>query len=214
MVRCGCASDQCSCTIIAGDGAEVTGTGTKTNPYVLTAVAGSAGSGDGTGRFSGEISLYAGNVPPPGWLVCNGAALNRNVYAGLFAAIGVQYGAGDGSTTFNLPDITSRFPVGVSGSFPRGGKGGKTTLTLTTANMPEHSHTIASSGSHSHVLDLATTTGSTGANLPTGGLVRDRGSSAAVAADGAHTHTAGSTGGGSPVDVMPPYIAVNYIIKT
>lgn len=61
---------------------------------------------------AGTVIAYAGNTIPSGYLICNGAAISRTTYAALFAAIGATYGAGDGSTTFNLPDLTDRFVQG------------------------------------------------------------------------------------------------------
>lgn len=61
----------------------------------------------------GVMWAYGGSVAPPGWLLCDGAAISRTTYAALFALIGVAYGAGDTTTTFNVPSATSRFPIGV-----------------------------------------------------------------------------------------------------
>jgi microcystin-dependent protein len=60
----------------------------------------------------GTVIAFAGNSAPAGYLICNGAAVSRTTYAGLFAVIGTTYGAGDGSTTFNLPDLTDKFIQG------------------------------------------------------------------------------------------------------
>lgn len=60
----------------------------------------------------GVVTAYAGSVAPQGWLFCDGAAISRTTYANLFAAIGTAYGAGDGSSTFNLPDFRGRMLVG------------------------------------------------------------------------------------------------------
>ncbi len=64
-------------------------------------------------RFPGEIIMTARATPPDNWLVCNGAAVSRTQYAKLYNAIGIMYGPGDGGTTFNLPDLRGRFPIGV-----------------------------------------------------------------------------------------------------
>lgn len=61
------------------------------------------------GTPAGNVSAFAGSIPPPGWLVCNGAPISRTVYASLYATVGVTYGSGDGSTTFNLPDLRGIF---------------------------------------------------------------------------------------------------------
>ena len=65
-------------------------------------------------RPTGSYILFAGKTVPDGYLLCNGAAVSRTTYAKLFAVIGTTYGAGDGSTTFNLPDLNERFLQGTS----------------------------------------------------------------------------------------------------
>ena len=64
----------------------------------------------------GSISLFAGAALPEGYLLCDGAALSRTVYAELFSAIGTTWGEGDGSTTFNLPDFSGKFIRGTGGN--------------------------------------------------------------------------------------------------
>jgi len=64
------------------------------------------------GNIVGEVGFFARNTAPEGWLKANGAAVSRSTYAGLFAEVGTTYGAGDGSTTFNLPDMRGEFPRG------------------------------------------------------------------------------------------------------
>lgn len=72
----------------------------------------------------GIIEIWPGNTPPDGWLLCNGQAVSRTTYANLFSVLGTAYGQGDGSTTFNVPDVTGRVPVGANGTYPLAGKGG------------------------------------------------------------------------------------------
>ena len=64
----------------------------------------------------GSISLFAGTTAPNGWLICDGSAVSRTTYANLFSVIGTTYGSGDGSTTFNIPDLQGRVPVGYKSS--------------------------------------------------------------------------------------------------
>lgn len=82
-------------------------------------------------RPPGEVTAYAGATVPSGWLACDGAAVSRTTYAALFAAIGTAFGAGDGSTTFAVPNLADRFPTGKSGSAP--GATGSRTYQMTTA---------------------------------------------------------------------------------
>jgi microcystin-dependent protein len=127
----------------------------------------------------GTIAPYGGNVAPAGWFICNGAAISRTTYAELFAVIGTSYGAGDGSTTFNLPDLRGRaaFGVGSSAPFTALGNSGGTisqtpglshSLAVDIANinvpLPNHVHTVPGH-SHGHSLTTgASNTGSAGAH--------------------------------------------------
>ena len=92
----------------------------------------------------GTISAYGSITPPDGWLICDGSAVSRTTYSKLFAVIGTYYGAGNGSTTFNLPNLKGSIPVGYDSSQTEfnaiGKSGGEKTHKLTTAEMPTHSH--------------------------------------------------------------------------
>lgn len=157
MPRCsGCSGDRCSCVIQAGENVTITGAGTYVDPFIVTAVAGEGGSGDGW--TAGDVKMTARSSAPAGWLVANGAAVSRSSYADLFAAIGVAFGPGDGSTTFNLPDLAGRFPLGADGSHPLGAVGGAETTTISVAQMPAHNHNgvTGGGGSHSHSGTTAT----------------------------------------------------------
>jgi microcystin-dependent protein len=207
------------------------------------------------------IMPFAGSTAPSGWLFCTGGELSRADEAGLFSAIGTTYGAGDGSTTFNLPDMRDRMPVGAGATYPLGATGGEATHRLSVAEMPSHTHTqnshnhtqnshnhaqnshthgdtfaVGSAGAHAHTFDVNNEGNSGGPPLV--GSNRAAGSRSTDSA-GAHTHplngavvaaTASnvaatatnvaatavnqSTGGGDAHNNMPPYIAMNYIIKT
>lgn len=84
-----------------------------------------------------------------GCLICDGAPVSRATYAALFAAIGTAYGAGDGSATFNVPDLRARFPTGATLDSDRGQRGGEATHTLSPSEMPVHNHPLTDNG-HSH----------------------------------------------------------------
>ena len=103
----------------------------------------------------GLIEPFAGTVAPTGYLFCDGAAVSRDTYAALFAVIGTTYGAGDGSTTFNLPDMTGRVPLGVSNSHALASTGGSETVTLDSTTIPSHVHTVPQ---HGHANDIKFTT--------------------------------------------------------
>lgn len=103
----------------------------------------------------GLIYMFGGSVAPSGFLICDGSSISRSTYADLFSAIGTTYGAGDGSTTFNLPDMSGRVPIGVSLDIALGDVGGEETHTLLTNELPSHSHGIPS---HGHTNSIKATT--------------------------------------------------------
>jgi microcystin-dependent protein len=146
----------------------------------------------------GAALLYAGTAAPAGWLVCNGAVLNVSTYPALFAAIGSTYG-GNGVTTFALPDLRGRVPVGAGAgagltSRTLGTMLGAETHRLTTAEIPPHAH-------EQHAGDVAAGVYGGGGRYADG---------ADGAATGINTSLAG---GNSPHNNMQPSLVVNYIIK-
>ena len=104
---------------------------------------------------AGVIMPFAGIRVPAGYLPCDGRAVSRTTYATLFGVIGTTYGAGDGSTTFALPNLGGRVPLGTSSSHTLGTSGGAETVTLQTANLPAHGHTIPAHG-HAHTIKATT----------------------------------------------------------
>ena len=107
---------------------------------------------DVASAVTGAVQLYAGSSAPSGWLICNGQAVSRTTYAALFAVIGTTYGTGDGSTTFNVPNLVNKT---VRGAETIGKTGGADTVTLTTANLAAHTHGVGTlatnnTGAHTH----------------------------------------------------------------
>ena len=99
---------------------------------------------------AGTLTMFAGDTAPAGWLMCDGSAVDRTTYADLFAVLGTQYGLGNGTTTFNLPNIQNRFPVGkgpTSWSDTLNKKGGSKDLIVVshTHSTPNHTHTASGS---------------------------------------------------------------------
>ena len=127
-----------------------------------------------------------------GWLLCDGSAVSRTTYSTLFAAIGTTFGSGNGSTTFNLPDLRGRFALGVSSGHALATKGGAETVTLTVDQIPSHSHTVS-------ISHYSQSSGN-------GSVDKKSGTSSA-------TFTTSNTGGGQAHNNMPPYLSLNYIIK-
>ena len=174
---------------------------------------------------AGVVLPYAGATAPSGWLLCDGSAVSRTTYANLFAAIGTAFGTGDGSTTFNLPDLRGRVAVGkdnmggsaasrmttagsgvdgatltapeameqlLDAQITLGANGGAETHTLTTPQMPAHSHNTGATIS--------------GRNTSTGG-----GETIVYAGN---TYASTSVGGGGAHNNTQPSIVLNSIIRT
>ena len=144
---------------------------------------------------AGFIYPLASEVVPEGFLLCDGAEYGRQEYPELFTAIGTMYGEGNGSTTFNVPNLQTRVPVGSGDGYELGDVGGEESHTLTTDEMP----------SHSHLQYVGANSGSWGVRLD-------------YSSDGScHKYPQGETGtagGSQPHNNMQPYTVVNYIIAT
>jgi len=154
--------------------------------------------------FVGEIRMFAGNFAPAGWAFCNGAVIPISENETLFNLIGTTYG-GDGQTTFALPDLQSRVPIHVGQGFALGQSGGTETVTLTTSQIPAHSHVpqcFAGAGNQSK---------------PDGGVWAS--SNPATYYDNTAPSLTmapaaiGSTGGSQPHDNMIPFLVINFIIS-
>lgn len=162
----------------------------------------------------GVVVMYAGTTAPSGALMCNGAAVSRTAYARLFAAIGTAYGAGDGSTTFNVPNLNGRVVVGVGSAGGLGATGGAAEVTLTEAQIPSHAHTgrTDDAGAHSH----STFKRTEGVNTGTWWEAEVVAGENRTSTDGNHSHSFATnlTGGGQAHNNMQPYVVMNYIIKT
>lgn len=159
---------------------------------------------------AGMVAMTATSAAPAGWLICNGGAVSRTTYAGLFAAIGTQHGAGDGSTTFNVPNLKGRTVMGVDSSDSNfnsyGEVGGAKTHTHGTTGLAAMINIVLGSDTpvqyyrKTGVDAFTTTHGAPGAAA--GGHTESSGSGAGIKGD---------TDAGSS---LPPYMALHYIIKT
>ena len=138
---------------------------------------------------AGVVSFFGGINVPEGYLVCNGAAISRTIYAALFEAIGTRYGTGDGSTTFNLPDLRGEFIRGWDNG--RGIDSGRLIASAQGQAIQSHTHSITEIGTDS---------------ISSGGSITNFRSGAGTTATG----VTGSTGGG---ETRPRNIAMLPIIK-
>lgn len=183
----------------------------------------------------GAVMPYAGSSAPTGWLLCQGQAVSRTTYAALFAAIGTTYGGGDGSTTFNVPDLSGRVVAGKEVSATRltaaiagfngdtlGAAGGNQRLHQHThaVSDPGHGHGVNDPG-HAHNILLGTYTPAVvsrasfgdGTNQGIhGGVVQSSGTGIGIVANGTGISIQNS-GAGAAQNVQPT-IVLNYIIAT
>lgn len=147
---------------------------------------------------TGTITAFAGVSAPEGWLLCHGQAISRDDYGALFDVIGTTYGAGNGTTTFNVPDARGRTGVGAgqgAGLTSRalGAMFGTETHTLTTNEIPSHSHTSNGTLNYYAAGYHFVTSGGIGYAL-------EQRATNATGGDGAHNN-------------IQPSLALNYIIK-
>jgi microcystin-dependent protein len=162
------------------------------------------------------IVPWSSSSVPTGYLECNGANVSRSTYAALFAVIGTTYGSGDGSSTFGLPDLQDRTPMGKSGTKAVASTGGANTVSTTgnvggsTANA---SITEAQLASHSHSGDRNYDRGTSNPN-PSNPRVTGTVNSGSTGSGSAHSHNMSANFSGDATSVLQPYITVIYIIKT
>ena len=188
---------------VAGGGTGLTSPGTSGN--VLTSNGSAWVSSTPTYVPTGGMLMWGSASAPTGYLLCNGAAVSRTTYSALFAVIGTAYGAGDGSTTFTLPDFRDRFPVGAGTTYSANSTGGSKD-----AIVVSHTHTATDSG-HQHVV-TGNVAGTADLGAPSGGNVYSPIS--AAGGFGYANITVSTTGSSGTNANLPPYLGVYFIIKT
>jgi microcystin-dependent protein len=153
--------------------------------------------------YIGEIRMFGGNFAPVGWLLCQGQLLPIDQFDALYALIGTIYG-GDGQSNFALPNLQSRMPMHVGSGFPLGQTGGTETVTLTTQQLPVHTHAPVAA---------SVQTDPSPSNNFWAGFTNPRYSSqppSAPMASGALS----PAGSSQPHENMSPYQVINFIIAT
>jgi microcystin-dependent protein len=212
---------------------------------------------------TGSILLWGTPTPPGGWLLCQGQEVDRLAFSDLFAIISTTFGPGNSSSTFNLPDLRDRVPMGASATKPltgTGSTGGAATATLSTANLAAHNHPATTTavladhrhglpsfgdhthtevgGGHTHTYNFVTLSGGgaiagggtytygavAGTTNPTAVNLTRSGSLGPIETQYTSqyggipgiTATTGiaNTGSGTPFSIIPPYRALNFIIKS
>ena len=157
---------------------------------------------------SGSSVMWFTATAPSGWLLCDGTAVSRTTYADLFTAIGTTYGAGDGSTTFNVPDLKQRFPLGKAAS------GTGSCLASTggainhTHSVPAHKHSYTTTANQ--VIAGYRTNASGNRTAPAVGGTDFSDASIAIGNQAGVSGDSAMTSGSN----NPPYLVVNFIIKT
>ena len=160
---------------------------------------------------TGLIRAYAGSSAPEGYLICDGSAVSRSTYAALFAVIGTAFGVGDGSTTFNIPDVRGRriagYDSGDTAFDALGETGGAQTISLSHSHTA-NPHTHTASGSTSGPSSGATTGSDNNQTLSTSGHTHSWSYTT-----GTQTATGSDTQLSATQNIMNPYLVLNWIIK-
>ena len=158
--------------------------------------------------YVGEIRMFAGNFAPAEWMFCNGQTLPISDYETLFQLIGTTYG-GDGQSTFGLPNLQSRVPIHFGGGFTLAQTGGVETVTLTTNQIPSHSHPMVASDKGPALSPANATLGVVASSQPGASIYN----TAANVSQNLVPSTMLNTGGNQPHDNRQPYLAISFIIS-
>lgn len=203
---------QAKATVLDVRGAGVTVTASGADEAIITIPGATGGTGDSIPP--GTITMYGGVTAPTGWLLCNGTQYLNSAFSNLAAVIGTRFG-GD-ATHFNVPDLRDRFVIGGSVSKALGSAGGAATKAIATANLPPHAHAIP----HTHTIgaEYASNADTGGVNLRITDIGNKTGGGGTditpVTSTASVPDSGNGPGVGTPLDVTPPYMALNYLIKS
>ena len=154
---------------------------------------------------------------PSGFLECNGAAVSRSTYAALFAIVSTTYGTGDGSTTFNIPDLQDNAAIGKSGTKALASTGGANTIASTGnvgGSTGAHALTTPEMASHSHPSGGGTRSQPGNLNNSGPGVGANTSNTGGTGSDATHSHNMSATFTGDATSVVQSYLTLIYIIKT
>ncbi len=165
-------------------------------------------------EFIAIVKIFAGNFAPRGWMLCQGQILSIAQNTALFSLLGTTYG-GNGQTTFALPDLRGRFPIGAGqgpglSNYSLGQMAGTENTTLTTNNMPVHAHPVAPAAAGDDAVSNAPAGRVPGAL--TGNIKAFLAPSQVTDPKTMAPYNTGPAGGSSPFSIVSPYTCVNYII--
>lgn len=167
--------------------------------------------------FIGQIQPFAFPFAPQGWALCDGSLLSTNQNQALFAVIGSVYG-GNGVSTFALPDLRGRVPLGQGngngGSYPIGAVGGTETVSLTAAQLPGHSHAFSGTAASASVAQVAAGQLLAAATLASGAVPANYYGPASGGTVPLNAASISPAGGNQPHENMQPFLVVNWCIAT
>lgn len=183
--------------------------------------------------YIGEIRLVGFNFAPRGWALCNGATLSISQNAALFSLLGTNFG-GNGQTTFQLPDLRSRLPIGMGqgtglSSYNLGQVSGAEHTNILLSNMPPHNHAITGNvavattvgvtnttadkaGPNTHILSPAQTSATPATPVFAYSDQAANGTLGGVTSTVTSNLGTALIGSGLPVSILPPYLAINYVV--
>lgn len=200
-------ADKASPTFTGTPAAPTASSGTSSTQIATTAFAMGAAA---LVMPSGAMLQWPTATAPTGFLLCDGEAKSRTIYSALFAVIGETFGAGDGTTTFNVPNFENRFPVGAGDLYAVGATGGSKD-----AVAVSHTHTATQDAhTHSYQTGYQGSVSSSGTNGNFGGGTPDDTSYIYSTGSATPAITVASAGESGTNKNLPPYLGIYFIIKT